>query len=148
MATTIGTVGSGLIDIDATVKALVNNAKAPKQNQLDSLESKTTTKLTALGSLKSAVSDFQTAMALLNSPSSFLSRSVVSSNTAALNATATASAVAGTYSINVTQLAQGSKIASAAFSGERLLRSTPAPWISRSGVRTPLAFRSTAPTTR
>lgn len=115
MATTIGTVGSGLLDIDATVKALVNNARAPKQNQLDSLESKTTTKLTALGSLKSAVSDFQTAMALLNSPSSFLSRSVVSSNTAALNATATASAVAGTYSINVTQLAQGSKIASAAF---------------------------------
>ncbi|WP_236208292.1 flagellar filament capping protein FliD [Pseudomonas tohonis] len=115
MATTIGTVGSGLIDIDATVKALVANARAPKQNQLDTLESKSTTKLTALGSLRSAVSDFQTAMSLLNSPTSFLSRTATSSNTAALNATASQSAIGGTYKINVTQLATGSKIASAAF---------------------------------
>ncbi|WCD82585.1 flagellar filament capping protein FliD [Pseudomonas sp. TUM22785] len=115
MATTIGTVGSGLIDIDATVKALVANARAPKQTQLDNLETKSTTKLTALGSLKSAVSEFQSAMALLNSPTSFLARTATSSNTAALNATATASAVSGSYKINVTQLAAGSKIASAAF---------------------------------
>lgn len=116
MATTIGTVGSGLIDIDTTVKALVANARAPKQNQLDTLESKSTTKLTALGSLKSAVSEFQSAMALLNSPTSFLARTATSSNTTALNATATQSAVSGSYKINVTQLAAGSKIASAAFS--------------------------------
>ncbi|MCU9948579.1 flagellar filament capping protein FliD [Pseudomonas sp. PDM13] len=115
MATTIGTVGSGLIDIDATVKALVANARAPKQGQLDNLETKSTTKLTALGSLKSAVSEFQSAMALLNSPTSFLARTATSSNTSALNATATASAVSGSYKINVTQLAAGSKIASAAF---------------------------------
>lgn len=118
MATGIGTVGSGLLDIDTTVKALVANARTPKQNQLNNLESKTTTKLTALGTLKSAVSEFQTAMSLLNSPNGFLSRTAVSSNTSALNATASQSAVAGSYKLNITQLATGSKIASAALTAE------------------------------
>ncbi len=109
-------IGSG-IDIDSIVTASVAAEKAPKQNQIDKLESKTTTKLTSLGSLKSAVSEFQSALALLNSPTSFLSKSATSSNTTALSATGTASAVAGSYKIEVSQLASSSKIASAAFSG-------------------------------
>lgn len=109
-------IGSG-INIDDIVKASVAAEKAPKQNQIDKLETKTTTKLTALGSLKSAVSEFQSALALLNSPTSFLSKSATSSNSTALSATGTASAVAGTYKIEVSQLAGSSKIASAAFSG-------------------------------
>jgi flagellar hook-associated protein 2 len=109
-------IGSG-IDIDSIVKASVSAEKAAKQNQIDTQESKSTTKLTGLGSLKSAVSDFQTALALLNSPTSFLSKSATSSNTSALSATGTASAVAGSYKIEVSQLAASSKIASAAFSG-------------------------------
>ena len=109
-------IGSG-IKIDDIVAASVAAEKAPKQNQIDKLESKTTTKLTALGSLKSAVSEFQSALALLNSPTSFLSKSATSSNTTALSATGTASAVAGSYKIAVSQLAGSSKIASAAFSG-------------------------------
>ena len=109
-------IGSG-IDIDSIVTASVAAEKAPKQNQIDALETKTTTKLTALGSLKSAVSEFQSALALLNSPSSFLAKSATSSNTSALNATASQSAIAGTYKVEVSQLASSSKIASAAFSG-------------------------------
>jgi flagellar hook-associated protein 2 len=109
-------IGSG-IDIDSIVKASVAAEKAPKQNQIDKLESKTTTKLTSLGSLKSAVSEFQTALSLLNSSTSFLSKSATSSNTTALSATGTASAVAGSYKIEVSQLASSSKIASTAFSG-------------------------------
>lgn len=109
-------IGSG-INIDDIVTASVAAEKAPKQNQIDKLESKTTTKLTSLGSLKSAVSEFQSALALLNSPTSFLSKSATSSNTTALSATGTASAVAGSYKIAVSQLASSSKIASAAFSG-------------------------------
>ncbi len=109
-------IGSG-INIDDIVKASVAAEKAPKQNQIDSLESKSTTKLTALGSLKSAVSEFQSALSLLNSPTSFLSKSATSTNTTALSATGTPSAVAGTYKIAVSQLAGSSKIASAAFSG-------------------------------
>lgn len=109
-------IGSG-IKIDDIVAASVAAEKAPKQNQIDKLETKTTTKLTSLGSLKSAVSDFQTALALLNSPTSFLSKSATSSNTTALSATGTASAIAGSYKIAVSQLAGSSKVASAAFSG-------------------------------
>jgi flagellar hook-associated protein 2 len=109
-------IGSG-VDIDSIVTASVAAEKAPKQNQIDSLEKKTTTKLTSLGSLKSAVSEFQTALSLLNSPTSFLSKSATSSNTTALSATGGASAVAGSYKIEVSQLASNSKIASAAISG-------------------------------
>ncbi|GLK89451.1 flagellar filament capping protein FliD [Pseudomonas turukhanskensis] len=109
-------IGSG-VDIDAIVTASVAAEKAPKQNQIDTLEKKTTTKLTSLGSLKSAVSEFQTALALLNSPTSFLSKSATSSNTSALSATGSASAVAGSYKIEVSKLASGSKIASAAITG-------------------------------
>src|SRR6218665_2705738 len=109
-------IGSG-VNIDDIVTASVAAEKAPKQNQIDKLETKTTTKLTALGSLKSAVSEFQSALSLLNSPTSFLSKSATSSNTTALSATGTASAVAGTYKIEVSQLATSSKIASSAFSG-------------------------------
>lgn len=109
-------IGSG-VNIDEIVKASVAAEKAPKQNQIDKLESKTTTKLTSLGSLKSAVSEFQTALSLLNSPTSFLSKSATSTNTSALSATGSASAIAGSYKIEVSKLASSSKIASAAISG-------------------------------
>ncbi|MGY4532425.1 flagellar hook-associated protein 2 [Pseudomonas sp. TE3786] len=112
----ISGIGSG-VNIDDIVASSVAAEKAPKQNQIDKLESKSTTKLTALGSLKSAVSEFQSALALLNSPTSFLSKSTTSSNTSVLSASGTPSAVAGTYKIEVSQLAGSSKIASAAFSG-------------------------------
>ncbi len=109
-------IGSG-VNIDEIVKASVAAEKAPKQNQIDKLESKTTTKLTSLGSLKSAVSEFQTALALLNSPTSFLTKSATSTNTAALSATGSSSAIAGSYKIEVSKLASSSKIASAAITG-------------------------------
>src|SRR3989344_6390469 len=95
-------IGSG-VNIDEIVKASVAAEKAPKQNQIDKLESKTTTKLTSLGSLKSAVSEFQTALSLLNSPTSFLSKSATSTNTSALSATGSASAIAGSYKIEVSK---------------------------------------------
>ncbi len=109
-------IGSGM-DIDSIVKASVAAEKAPKQNQIDKLESKSTTKLTSLGSLKSAVSEFQSALALLNSSTSFLSKSATSSNTSVLSATSSPSAIAGSYKIEVKQLAGSSKIASSAFGG-------------------------------
>ncbi|SFH80040.1 flagellar hook-associated protein 2 [Pseudomonas guineae] len=106
-------IGSG-IDIDSIVKAMVNAEQAPKQSQLGKLESKTTTQLTSLGQLKGAISGFQTALAALNSPSQFLARTASSSDNKVLAATASQSAPAGSYKLEVTQLASSSKVALAA----------------------------------
>lgn len=106
-------IGSGM-DIDAIVKAMVGAEQAPKQGQLSKLESRTTTQLTNLGQLKGAISSFQTALAALNSPSSFLARTASSSDAKVLSASASQSAAAGTYQIEVTQLAASSKVALAA----------------------------------
>ncbi|TRX74453.1 flagellar filament capping protein FliD [Pseudomonas mangiferae] len=110
MAGISGLGGSG-IDIDSIVSASVAAEKAPKYNQITKVQSQSTTKLTALGTLKSAISTFQTALSALNSPSSFLARTATSSNTTSLTADATQSAVAGSYKIQVSQLASSSKVA-------------------------------------
>ncbi|UVE16383.1 flagellar filament capping protein FliD [Pseudomonas sp. LS44] len=106
-------IGSGM-DIDSIVSAMVTAEKTPKQNQLNTVEKKATTQLTSLGQLKGAISTFQTALAALNSSSSFLARSVTASDAKVLTPSASQSAAAGTYQVSVSQLAVSSKVALAA----------------------------------
>lgn len=108
-------IGSGM-DIDAMVKAISSAEQAPKASQLKRLEAKTTTQLTSLGQMKGAISNFQTALSALNSPSSFLARKASSSESSVATATASQSAVAGNYKIEVEKLASSSKVALAAIS--------------------------------
>lgn len=110
----IAGIGSGLTNIDDLVKTAVAAEKAPKQNQLDKVEKNATTQITALGSLKSAVSEFQTALTTLNSPSSFLAKLANSSKSDVLTASATQKASSGSYQVEVTQIATSSKVALAA----------------------------------
>ncbi|MCP1651235.1 flagellar filament capping protein FliD [Pseudomonas nitroreducens] len=98
-------------DYSSLISSIVALEKAPKQTQLDTLEKNATTKLTSLGSLKSAISAFQTALSTLNSPSSFLARTAKSSDDSVFKATASQSAAAGSYQIQVSQLAASSKVA-------------------------------------
>lgn len=109
----ISGIGSGL-DIDSIVGALVGAEKAPKEAQLARLEKATTTKISALGQLKGALSGFQAALKGLNDIALFENRSAKSSDSALLTATASKTAQAGSYSLKVTQLATGSKTATAA----------------------------------
>lgn len=110
-------IGSG-IDIDAIVKASVAAERAPKDAQLNRLDKTTTTRLTALGTLRGALSEFQTALKALKAPSLFDARKATSSDTARLTATASNTALAGTYSVEVMQLASASKIASGSVPGD------------------------------
>ncbi|AHL75193.1 branched-chain alpha-keto acid dehydrogenase subunit E2 [Stutzerimonas stutzeri] len=103
-------IGSG-IDIDSIVSSMVAAERAPKETQLANLEKKTTTQITAVGALKSAISDFQTALENLNKPELFKARAATTSNADLLSVTAGVTAGAGSYQINVTQLAAGSKVA-------------------------------------
>lgn len=109
--------GSGL-DIGAIVTALVNADKAPKQTQIDTATKANTLKISGIGSLKSALTAFQTAMTNLSSKTNpaFAGFTATSSNTN-LSATSDSTAVAGNYNVVVSQLATGSKVASASFAG-------------------------------
>ncbi len=130
MAGISGIGGSGL-DIDSIVSKMVAAEKAPKQDQLTATQSKATAQLTAVGSLKSAISDFQTALTTLNSPTSFQARAVTLSKSDYLTATASPSASIGSYQVEVTQLASSSKVALAAL---------PATTTSSSGTTSPSTF--------
>ena len=106
-------IGSG-IDINSIVGALVNAEKAPKEAQLARLGKASTTKFSALGTLKGALSEFQTAMKDLNSLALFEKRTATSSNSSALSASAEKTALAGTYQIVIGQLATSSRVATGA----------------------------------
>jgi len=110
--------GSGL-DIGSIVTALVNADKAATQSQITSSTATNTLKLSGVGSLKSALTTFQTALTNLNSSTNpqFAGYSATSGTPATLTATSDNTAVAGNYSITVNSLATGSKVASASFAG-------------------------------
>jgi len=101
--------GSG-INIDEIVTALVNAEKAPKTNQLDRLEKTTTTRISAIGTLTGALNNFKTAIDSLNKASLFESRTASSSSSSVLKVKAETTAPAGSYSVQVQQLAASSKI--------------------------------------
>ncbi|WP_341782156.1 flagellar filament capping protein FliD [Ectopseudomonas mendocina] len=109
-------IGSG-IKIDEIVTALVNAERAPKTNQLDRLEKETTTRISAIGTLTGAMNSFKTALDALNKPALFESRTASTSNSSVLKATASSTAPAGSYSVQVQQLAASSKVALQSVSG-------------------------------
>lgn len=109
--------GSGM-NIDTMVKTLVGADSAPKEAQLNRLETANTTKITALGTLRGSLTSFQTALKDLNDPKLFENRSGKSSNTDLLTVTASKTAQAGTFAVKVEQLATGSKVATAVLDKE------------------------------
>ncbi|RON79878.1 flagellar filament capping protein FliD [Pseudomonas fluorescens] len=110
--------GSGL-DIGAIVTALVNADKSAKQTQIDTQTKSNSLKISGVGSLKSALAAYQKAMTDLNKATSpaFAGFTATSDTPAVVGATSDKTAVPGTYSVVVNNLATGSKVASAAFAG-------------------------------
>lgn len=107
--------GSGL-DTSSIVKALVDSDKAAKQSQITKQTALNTSALSGVGQLKSALAAYQAAMDKLNSATApaFLGFAATSSAETFVKATATNSAVNGTYAIDVKSLATSSKVATAA----------------------------------
>lgn len=111
MAITAAGIGSGL-DIESLVSQLVAAEGQPAINRLDSQEAKLQANLSAFGSLKSALSNFQTAVQSLQTDSSFQGRKAASSNTELFTASASTQATQGQYDIEIEQLAQAAKLTS------------------------------------
>lgn len=106
-------IGSGL-DIRSLVDSLVRAEGEPAVNRLNRQEAKLQAQLSALGSVKSALSSFKSALAKLTDIGSFQKRSVTSSNEELFSVSVAGKPVAGSYDIEVEQLAQTHKLASAA----------------------------------
>jgi flagellar hook-associated protein 2 len=113
LLTSLG-VGSGL-DVATLVEQLVAAKKAPQQNQITDQAASANTQLSGLGQISAALSALQSAMASISDGSAFSAHSVSSSDTDILKASATGNAVAGSYKIEVTQLAGALKASSGAF---------------------------------
>ena len=115
-SSTITGVGSGF-DTVGIVTALVNAEKAPKQSQITKLQTSTTTQLSAVGTVKVALESYRTAIAKLNSVSSFNGLAASSSDEKISKVTIDDKASSGTYALDVTQLATASKVTSKVFEG-------------------------------
>jgi flagellar hook-associated protein 2 len=105
--------GSGL-DINGLVSQLMAAESQPLQ-QLNAKEASYQATLTGYGQVKSALSTFQAAMSGLSSASTFQPVTATSGDPSVYTATASSIAIPGSYSIEVTQLAQSQKLASSAF---------------------------------
>lgn len=106
-------IGSGL-DVNGLVAKLMEVEKAPL-TALAKKEADYQAKLTAYGTLKGSLSGFQTAARSLSSSSKFNTTKATASDTTMLSATTSSIAKPGSYSIEVTDLAQAHKISSYAF---------------------------------
>lgn len=109
--------GSGL-DIEGLVSKLVASEGRPASLRLATKEANLQADLSALGSLKGALSAFQTSVQGLKDLSSFQAHTATSSNTDLFTVSADSSAVAGSFSIKVDQLAQSAKMRSGDFTSD------------------------------
>ena len=105
--------GSGL-DIETIIETLTEAERAPKAERLDTREIQIQADISAYGSLKGALKDFQAALSGLSSLNDLAARAATSSNESTFTATATNNAAVGSTAIQVTQLASNHKLVSSA----------------------------------
>ncbi len=113
-AITSAGIGSG-IDIEGLVSQLVAAERAPATNRLGFKESRFLAELSGLGQLKGAMSQFQESVTSLKNLSTFMARDAASANEELFTATASSSAVAGNYNVEVIQKAQVHKLMTEGF---------------------------------
>jgi len=103
-------IGSGL-DVNLIVKQLVAIERQPI-NRLQADKANLNAQVSAFGTLKSALSTFQDALASLKTVSAFQTLTATSGDTTAFTATADSTAAVGSSNIDVVQLAVADKLAS------------------------------------
>lgn len=93
------------LDVNGIIEKLMELERQPL-TRLTNKETNYQAKITAYGSVKSALSTLQTAATTLADATTFSSKSATVSDATVLSAAASSTAVAGNYSISVTQLAK------------------------------------------
>ena len=107
---------SGLnIDVQGLAAQLVAADRGPQDARITRQETALTVQVSGLGSLKGALSTFQSALQSLKSASAFSPRAASVSNEDAFTAKVDSTAAAGAYDIDVVDLAKAHQLASAPF---------------------------------
>ena len=107
-------IGSGL-DIAGIVQQLVAAEGQPVESRIGQQEARAQAKLSAFGSLKSALSDFRDKLDVMQSLDKFLSRTASSGNEDYFTVSAGTNALPASYSLEVVQVARSQKLTSGAF---------------------------------
>src|SRR3984957_11202192 len=107
--------GGSVINVSSLVSQLVAATRAPQDAQISAQTQAVSTQISALGTLKSALSTFQSSLGVLDTPTAFQVQTANSTDQTAFTATAGSGAVAGTYNVSVTALAQAQQLLSKAF---------------------------------
>ena len=114
-STTSSTAATSASSVSSAVYAKVESVMSSQSTGVAKLNTALTadqTKLSGLGQLQSALSDFQTVA--LSLAGDGLATAATPSDPSVLSATTTSAAVSGTYAVNVSQLAQGQQLVSGA----------------------------------
>lgn len=111
MATTSATSGSN-IDVASIVSQLMTVEQKPL-TALAKKEASYQAKLSAIGTLQGALSSFQSAVLGMSDIAKFQTMTAASPDSLVLSASAASTAAAGSYTIDVTSLAQGQKLVAA-----------------------------------
>lgn len=105
--------GSGL-DIETIIETLTEAERVPVESRLATREIEIQADISAYGSLKGALKDFQEAMSGLSSLKELAARSATSTNESTFTAVASSGAAVGSTDIQVVQLASNHKLVSSA----------------------------------
>ena len=116
-STSSGAAGGSVINVSSLVSELVSATQAPQEALISNKTQAVTAQISAVGTLKSALATFQSSLSTINTPSAFNTLSAASSNPTAFTATADASAVLGSYTVDIAHLALGQQLVSNAFAG-------------------------------
>jgi flagellar hook-associated protein 2 len=106
-------IGSGL-DVNGLVSQLVAAERAPADNRLNSDQSTTKTQISAFGALSSVLSGLQTALDAFKTTGADPSRKTTVADGAGFTASASTTAVLGSYQVRVETIATTQKLQSAA----------------------------------
>ena len=112
----VNTLGAGSgIDVKALAQSLVDAEKTPRKERIDAKIAKSEAKITGYGAIKYALSTLKTAFGKLNDASDFSSIQPSNTQPSAFGVTASTTAEAGSYSIEVLQTALAQRTASSNF---------------------------------
>ena len=109
--------GGSVINVSSLVSQLVAATRAPQDAQIASQTSAVTTKISAVGQLKGALSTFQASLASLSTSSAFAADTATTSDDTVFTASAASGSVPGHYAITVSALASAQQLLSNAFVG-------------------------------
>ncbi|MDB6106806.1 MAG: flagellar hook-associated protein 2 FliD [Gammaproteobacteria bacterium] len=104
--------GGSVINVSSLVSQLVTATQAPQAQVITTETQGVTAQISALGTLKGALSTFQSSLSAIDTASAFAVQTANTSDKTIFTASADASAVAGSYNVTVSNLAQAQQLVS------------------------------------